>query len=131
MTKLNDFEERWTLRPVVAPTHDDIATARRMTMVSEVATFELEFDSNALPLSGVDLAFCLAIRKPSLNGLDEVPEFASDHAEEEHDAVFVDRLVTKPSEVDRIPVCWSIIEFVIPALVAGSWYKAASVRLRG
>ena len=93
--ELNDFQVWWALRPVVAPAHDDIAPVRRVAMVSEVSALELELDSHPLPFASVHLALCLAVREPGLNGFDVIPQFTSDHSEEEHDALLVDRLVKR------------------------------------
>lgn len=63
-------------------------------MVSEVPALEFELDADPLPLPRVHLPLRLAIRKPSLNGFDVIPQFTGNHAEEKDDALLVDRLVT-------------------------------------
>jgi hypothetical protein len=75
------------------PAHDDIAALRGMTVISKVAALKLELDSNALPLTGIDLALGLTIGEAGLNGFDQVPELTSHHAEEKDDAVLIDGLV--------------------------------------
>jgi hypothetical protein len=125
-TQFNDFEMGWSFGPVVPPTDYDIATVRRVAVVPKVTAFEFEFDSDTLPFPCVNLPFRLAIRESGLNSLNEVSEFAGDHAKEEHDAVFVYWFVTKAPEVERVSVCRSIIELRVSMLVPDGWYETSS-----
>ena len=80
-------------------------------MISEIPTFEFELDSHPLPLARIHLALRLAIGVPGLYGFNVIPHFASDHSEEEDDALLVDRLMPEPTEVNRIPVRRAAIKF--------------------
>src|SRR5713101_3970337 len=95
----------------MTPAHDDVASVRRVAVVSEIPALELELDSYPLPLARIYLTLCLAIRVTGLNGFNVIPQFTSDHAEEEHNALLVDWLMTEPTEVDRVPVSRAVLKF--------------------
>src|SRR5262249_36957186 len=109
--EFHDLDVLRAFRPVVAPAHDDVATVGRMSMVAKVTAFELELDFHSLPVVRSDLTLRLAIGVAGLNGFNHVPEFFGNHAEEEHHTLLVHRLVSQAAKVDRIAVCWAIIEF--------------------
>jgi len=84
-----------------------------MAVISEVSALELELDPDTLPLASVYLALRFAIRETRLNRLNKVAELARYHAEEKDDPVFVNRLVTQTTEVDRITVGGTIAQGVV------------------
>jgi hypothetical protein len=116
--EFNNFEVGWALRPVVPPADDNVAPMRRMAVVSEVPTLKFKLDSHPLPLSSVYLTLCLAIRVPSLNGFNVIPQFTSDHAKEEYNTLLVDWLMTKPTEVNRVPVRRAAIESGVSMVIS-------------
>ena len=113
-SEFDDFQVWRALNPVVTPAYNKIAPIRRMAVVPEVSALELEFDSHPLPLARIDLPLRLAIRETCLNGLNVIPQFASDYSKQEYDALFVDRFVAEAAEVDWISVCWAIVELGVP-----------------
>jgi hypothetical protein len=66
--ELDNFEVLGALGPVVTPANDYVTSIWRMAVVAEVPTFELKFNSDALPPSRCDLSLCFAVREPSLDG---------------------------------------------------------------
>jgi hypothetical protein len=93
--------------PVVAPADDDVAAGEGVAVIAEVAAFEFEFDADTLPALRSDLALGFAVREAGLHGFDGVAEFPGDHAEEEHDALFVDRLVAQATEIHGLAIGWA------------------------
>ena len=108
--ELEDLDVVGAIVPVVTPADDDVAAVEGMAVLAVIAALELEFDVNALPAFGSDLALGLAIGESALNGFDHVAQFLGHHAEEKDDAVFVDGLVTEAAEVDRLAVDGAILE---------------------
>jgi hypothetical protein len=45
-----------------------------------------------------------------LHGFDGVAEFFGDHAEEQHDALFVDGLVAEAAEIYGLAVGWAAVQ---------------------
>ena len=98
--------------PVVAPADDDVTSGKRVAVVAEIAAFELEFDVDALPAFGADLALGFAVREAGLHGFDGVDEFFGDHAEEKDDALFVDGLVAEATEVHGLAIGGPVQQWV-------------------
>jgi len=90
--------------PVVAPADDYVAAGDGVAVVAEIAALEFEFEVDALPALGADLALGFAVREAGLNGFDDVAQFFCDDAEEEDDALFVDGFVAEAAEVDGAAV---------------------------
>lgn len=76
------------------PADDDVATINSVPVFQKVATLELKFDAYALPLARGDLALGFTVREALLHGFDEITKLSCDHAEEEHDPIFIDGFVT-------------------------------------
>ena len=108
--EFEDFDVGRVIGPVVAPADDDVAAGEGMAVVAEVAALELEFEVDALPAAGSDLALGFAIGEAGLHGFDGEAEFPGDHAEEQHDALFVDWFVTKAAEIDGLAVGWTALQ---------------------
>src|SRR5262249_44879455 len=106
--EFEDFDVGGRVGPVVAPADDYVAAGEGVAVVAEVAAFEFEFDVDALPAMGSDLALGFAIGEGGLDGFDDVAEFPSDHAKEKDDALFVDRLVTKATKIHGATVACAI-----------------------
>jgi len=96
--------------PVVAPADDDVAAGEGVAVVAEIAALKFEFEVDALPALGTDLALGFAVREAGLHGLDGVAEFFGDHAEEQYDTLFVDRLMTKATEIHGLAVGWAAFQ---------------------
>jgi hypothetical protein len=96
--------------PVVAPADDDVAAGDGVAVIAEIAGFKFEFDVDALPALGSDLAFGFAIGKTGLDGFDDVAQLFGDHAEEKDDALFVDRFVTEATEVHGLAVAGAAVQ---------------------
>lgn len=102
--EFEDFDVRRCVGPVVAPTDDNVAAGGRVAVVAEVAAFKFKFDVDALPALRSDLALGFAVGKAGLHGFDDIAELFGDHAEEEHNALFVDGLVAEAAEVHGLAV---------------------------
>ncbi len=96
--------------PVVVPADDDVAAGEGMAVVAEIAAFKFEFDVDALPAFGADLALGFAIGEAGLDGFDGVAELFGDHAEEKDDALFVDRFMAEAAEVHGLAVGWAVAQ---------------------
>jgi hypothetical protein len=96
--------------PVVAPADDDVAAGEGVAVVAEIAALEFKFEVDALPAPGSDLALGFAVREAGLHGFDGVAEFFGDHAEEQHDALFVDRLVAEATKIHGLAVDWAAVQ---------------------
>ena len=79
-------------------------------MVAEIAALKFEFEVDALPALRSDLALGFAVREAGLHGFDSVAEFFGDHAEEEHDALFVDGLVAEATKIHGLAVGWPVVQ---------------------
>jgi hypothetical protein len=100
----------WAVGPVVAPANDDVATVKRVAVVAEIAALEFKFEVDALPTLRSDLALGFAVREAGLHGFDGVAEFFGDHAEEQHNALFVDRLVTEAAKIHGQAIGWPAVQ---------------------
>ena len=96
--------------PVVAPADDDVAAGEGVAVVAEIAAFKFKFDADTLPALGSDLALGFAVREAGLHGFDGVAEFFGDHAEEQHDALFVDGLVAEATEIHGLAIGWPSVQ---------------------
>ena len=96
--------------PVVAPADDDVAAGERVAVVAEIAALKFEFEVDALPAMRSDLALGFAVREAGLHGFDGVAEFLGDHAEEQHDALFVDGLVAEATEIHGLAIGWPSVQ---------------------
>ena len=65
-------------------------------MEEEVFAFVLEFDADALPAAGGDLALSFAVGEACLDVFDHEAEVFGEHAEEEDDPLFVERFMAEP-----------------------------------
>src|SRR5208282_1178004 len=102
--ELEDFKVFGILVPIVAPADDDVTTVHGMTVVAEIPALKFKFDAHALPPVGSDLPHSLTVRESYLDGFDDVAQFFGQHAEQEQDALLVDRLVAQPAEVDGVAI---------------------------
>jgi hypothetical protein len=100
----------WAAGPVVAPADDDVAAGEGVAVVAEIAAFKFKFEVDALPTLRSDLALGFAVREAGLHGFDGVAEFFGDHAEEQHDALFVDRFVTEATEIHGLAIDWAVVQ---------------------
>jgi len=96
--------------PVVAPADDDVAAVEGVAVVAEIAALEFKFEVDALPTLRGDLALGFAVWEAGLHGFDGVAEFFGDHAEEQHDALFVDRLVAEAAKIHGLAVDWPVVQ---------------------
>ncbi len=55
-------------------------------------------------------ALGFAVGEGGLHGFDDVAEFFSDHAEEKHDALFVDGFVAKARKIHGLAVGWAVVQ---------------------
>ena len=94
----------------MAPADDDVAAGEGVAVVAEVAAFKFKFDADTLPALRSDLALGFAVREAGLHGFDGVAEFPGDYAEEQHDALFVDRLVAEATEIHGLAVGWPTVQ---------------------
>src|SRR5580658_6210974 len=94
----------WAAGPVVAPANDDVAAGEGVAVAAEIAAFKFEFEVDALPAFGSDLALGFAVGEAGLHGFDDVAEFLGDHAEEKDHALFVDGLVAEAAKVHGMAV---------------------------
>ena len=62
--QLHHLNAFWTIVPIVPPTDNDVAAARRMAMLAKVLALEFKFDVHALPSFGGYLLHGLAVGKP-------------------------------------------------------------------
>jgi len=78
------------------PAHNHITTVCVVPVITEVAAAKLKLDPDSLPalVATIDTTFCLAVWVSGMNGLDNEPQFITDHAEQENNALFVDRCMT-------------------------------------
>jgi hypothetical protein len=102
--EFKDFEVSGAVGPVVVPADDDVAAGEGVAVAEEIAALKFKFEVDALPAFGTDLALGFAVGEAGLHGFDGVAEFLGDHAEEEDDALFVDRFVAEAAEVHRMAV---------------------------
>jgi hypothetical protein len=96
--------------PIVAPADDDVAAGGGVAVVAEIAAFKFKFEVDALPTLRSDLALGFTVREAGLHGFDGVAKFFGDHAEEQDDALFVDRLVTEAAEIHGLAVGWAAVQ---------------------
>jgi len=96
--------------PVVMPADDDVAAGGGVAVVAEVAALKFKFEVDALPALRSDLALGFAVREAGLDGFDGVAEFPGDHAEEQHDALFVDRLMAEAAKIHGLAVDWAVVQ---------------------
>jgi hypothetical protein len=96
--------------PVVAPADDDVAAGEGVAVVAEIAALKFEFEVDALPTLRSDLALGFTVWEAGLHGFDGVAEFFGDQAEEQHDALFVDRLVTEAAKIHGLAVDWPVVQ---------------------
>jgi len=96
--------------PVVAPADDDVAAGEGVAVVAEIAAFKFKFEVDALPALRSDLALGFAVREGRLHCFDGVAEFFGDHAEEQHNALFVDRLVTEAAKIHGQAIGWPTVQ---------------------
>ena len=96
--------------PVVAPADDDVAAGEGVAVVAEIAALKFKFEVDALPALRSDLALGFAVREGRLHGFDGVAEFLGDHAEEQHNALFVDGLVTEATEIHGLAVEGAVVQ---------------------
>jgi len=96
--------------PVVVPADDDVAAGEGVAVVAEIAAFKFEFEVDALPALRGDLALGFTVRETGLHGFDGVAEFFGDHAEEQHNALFVDGLVTEAAKIHGLAVDWPVVQ---------------------
>ena len=84
---------KWTVRPIVLPTNDDITTAWVMAMLFEIAAQVLELNPDSLPPLAVaaDAPLRLAVRVCRVDRFDAEPDLVTDHTEEENYALLIDR----------------------------------------
>ena len=108
--EFEDFDVGRAGGPVVAPADDDVAAGDGVAVIAEIAAFKFEFDVDALPALGSDLAFCFAIGKTGLDGFDNVAQLFGHHAEEKDDALFVDRFVTEATEVHGLAIAGAAVQ---------------------
>src|SRR4029077_2127377 len=101
---------RRAVGPVVAPADDDVAAGEGVAVVAEIAALKFEFEVDALPALRTDPALGFAVREARLHAFDGVADFFGDHAEEQHDALFVDRLVAEATEIHRLAVDWPVVQ---------------------
>ena len=89
------------------PANDNVTTARVMTVVTEMAAAILEFNPDAFPFiaAGIHPALGFTIRITNPDRFNHKTEFKTDHAEEEHDSLFVNRGMLQSSEVQKRPIC--------------------------
>jgi hypothetical protein len=94
----------------VVPADDDVAAGDGVAVIAEIAAFELEFDVDALPAVGSDLAFCFAVWEAGLDGFDDIAQLFGDHAEEKDYALFVDGFVAEATEVHGLAVAGAAVQ---------------------
>jgi len=105
--------------PVVTPADDDVAAGGGVAVVAEIAAFKFKFEMDALPALRSDLALGFAVGEAGLDGFDGVAEFFGDHAEEQHDALFVDRLVAEATEIHGLAIGWPVVQGRIANFAGG------------
>lgn len=115
--EFEDLDMGGAVVPIVAPADDDVTAGAGMPVFAEVAALELEFDVDALPSAGADLADGLAIGEAGLDRFDQVTEFLADHTEEGDDALLVDRFVAQATEVHGVAIGWPIFQRRVPKFV--------------
>ena len=96
--------------PVVAPADNDVAAAGQMAVAVEILALVFKFDAHALPAVRSDLPQGFTIWKSLLNRFDHVAQFSREHAEQEHNSLFVHRFMREPREVDGIAVDHAVLE---------------------
>src|SRR5277367_6486024 len=106
-----------------------------MAVVAEVFAFVLEFDADALPAVGADLALGFAVGESLLDIFDEVAEVFGEHAEEEDNTLFVEGFVPQPGEGSGIAANGAVASSSGPGFAAwsfrsgvGTWRLAAGSR---
>ena len=102
--EFEDFDFGRAVGPVVASADDDVAAGTGVAVVAEIAALEFEFDVDTLPALRSDLTLGFAIGKTGLNNFDPVAQLFGNHAEEKHDALFVDRFVAKAAEIHGLAI---------------------------
>ena len=75
-----------------------------MAVLAKAPTAVLEFDPNAFPSVAPDAALGIAVGIARLNTFNDVAEFVSDHPEQKHNALFVDRCMLQSTKVQEFPV---------------------------
>jgi len=108
--EFEDFDVGRAGGPVVAPADDDVAASGGVAVIAEIAAFKFEFDVDALPALGSDLAFGFAVGEAGLDGFDDVAQLFGDHAEEKDDALFVDWFVTEATEVHGLAIAGAAVQ---------------------
>ena len=96
--------------PVVAPADDDVAAGEGVAVVAEIATFKFKFEVDALPTLRSDLALGFTVREAGLHGFDGVAEFFGDHAEEKHDALFINGFVAEAAKIHGLAIGWPVVQ---------------------
>jgi hypothetical protein len=94
----------------VAPADDDVAAGEGVAVIAEIAALKFKFEVDALPTLRSDLALGFAVWEGRLHGFDGVAEFFGDHAEEQHNALFVDWLVTEAAEIHGQAIGWPTVQ---------------------
>jgi hypothetical protein len=77
-------------RPIVLPADDELASGWVMFVPLKLTTPKLELDSDTFEGTVLAAELGVAVGKATLDTLDDKPEIACQHAEEEHDALLVD-----------------------------------------
>ena len=90
--------------PVVAPADDEVAAGGVVAVFAEILALEFKFDEDALPTIRANLADGFAVRKSISSGFYVVAEVFCQHAEEQHDTLFVGGFVSQAVEIHRVAV---------------------------
>ena len=118
LAQFNDLKVAGTIRPVVTPADDHVATFRVMAMPVEVAALIFKLNADALPLSRLDFIHGFAVREALLKSEHAEAEAMREHAEVENHAEFVHRLVVHAFEFHGRPSHRTVTEAVAPVIAA-------------
>src|SRR5438034_8111359 len=79
--------------------HNDVARAGVMTMATELATPELEFDSDPLECAIITFELRVTIRKAVLDTFNDEVEFLRQHSKEQYNSQLIYGSMAKATEI--------------------------------
>lgn len=104
------------LGPIIRPTDGEVTLSRVMAVCPKDRRLELELHSGLGPETPpvIALVFGLTIGEALLIRLRVEPQFATHHARQTDDTLFIRRSATKPTEIDRFAVelCWCCLNTI-------------------
>jgi hypothetical protein len=98
--RLQFDDETGSVRPIVLPADDDVATGGIVAMVVEVSALELKLDTHSFPV-GSNSPLGLAIRERGGHAFDDIAKLMGNDSEQKYDALLVDRSMLKAAKVEK------------------------------